>query len=88
MRKKVNPRRRPASEADVKRERERTADGAVKFCMILFLTVMLDKEGSDKEQLQRIMCEIADLSDSVKRGYVNRYDLEKVLLEEYEIQLS
>ena len=88
MRTKTNPRRRPATQADVERARDDAVTETVRFCMTLFLTVLLDKEGADKETLERVWNEIESLSESVKSGYVSVKDLKQVLVDEYDIHLS
>ena len=56
--------------------------------MTIFMTVLLDKEGADKEILQRVWGEIESLSQSVKEKRVSIPDLKRVLDEEYDIQIS
>lgn len=87
-RKKVNPRRRPATQADVNRARDQAVADAVHLCMAVFFTVLLDKEGADKEILHRVWDEVNDLSDSINKGYVTEADLKRVLREEYDIYID
>ena len=61
---------------------------AVRASMTIFMTVLLDKEGADKEILQRVWGEIESLSQSVKEKRVSIPDLKRVLDEEYDIQIS
>ena len=75
MPKRINPRRRPA-----------TAD-ACRVTLAIFFTALLDKEGMDAEQLQRIWREVEALSESVRDGYVSAPDLIRVLRDEYEIDI-
>ena len=84
MPKKINPRRRPATQADV--QRAKTAD-ACRVTLAIFFTALLDKEGMCAEQLQRIWREVEALSESVRDGYVSAPDLIRVLREEYEIDI-
>ena len=51
MSKKVNPRRQPASKADVKRAELRGRDDGIIFASALFLMALRDKEGFDLEAL-------------------------------------
>ena len=88
MRTKTNPRRRPATQADVERERDEAVRETVRFCMVVFFTVLLDKFAASKEDLQRVWDEVNDLSDSVKKKYVSLKDLKPVLVEEYDIHLN
>lgn len=88
MRTKTNPRRRPATQADVERARDGAVTETVRFCMTIFFTVLLDKFAASKEDLQRVWDEVNDLSDSVKKKYVSLKDLKTVLVEEYDIHLN
>ena len=88
MRTKTNPRRRPATQADVERARDEAVRETVRFCMVVFFTVLLDKFAASKEDLQRVWNEVNDLSDSVKKKYVSLKDLKTVLVEEYDIHLN
>ena len=88
MRTKTNPRRRPATQADVERARDDAVTETVRFCMTIFFTVLLDKFAASKEDLQRVWDEVNDLSDSVKKKYVSLKDLKTVLVEEYDIHLN
>ena len=85
---KTNPRRRPATQADVDRARDEAVRETVRFCMVVFFTVLLDKFAASKEDLQRVWDEVNDLSDSVKKKYVSLKDLKTVLVEEYDIHLN
>ena len=86
MPKKTNPRRKPATQADVKRAKREARDTTISLAMCLFLTVMKDKENASNEDLKRIWQEIEDLSDSVVQGYVDLNDLRTTLKEEYGIE--
>lgn len=89
MRKKrINPHKRPASQADVRRAEKQAQDKAVNLAIAMFLTVMFDKFGFDAEQLQRVWKEVNSLSDSVAKGYVNMNDLIAVLDEEYNVKIT
>ena len=83
--KKINPRRRPATEADVERAKKAAFTEAVNYAMAIFFTVLCDKEHADREIMQRVWSEVNDLSDSVIKGYVSVSDLRRTLNEEYNI---
>ena len=87
MSRKTNPRRKPATQADVKRAKDKATSDACRACMSIFFTVLLDKERADKETLQRVWGEVESLSDSVAKGYASISDLMRVLREEYEIRI-
>ena len=84
---KTNPRKLPATQADVKRARKEGQDFGTRMATVLFLTVLLDKEGADGDVIRRVWGEINELSQSVIDGYVNLRDLRNVLFEEYEIEV-
>ena len=69
MKKKVNPRRRPATQADCQRAKQKGQEEAVKLAWSILFTVLRDKEGYDLEGLQRVWKEVDDLSDSIAKGY-------------------
>lgn len=79
---KTNPRRRPASMADVERAKGKARTETVRTSWSVFFTVLLDKEGMSNEDLGRIFAEVEDLSDSVIRGYCSVSDLRDTLRRE------
>lgn len=85
--KKVNPRRRPATEADVKRAKASASDESVKLAIAIFLTVLCDDFNFDKDQLQLAWERMDKLSESIKEHRVSAWDLVEVLREEYGIDL-
>ena len=82
MKKKVNPRRRPATQADGRRAKQKGQEEAVKLAWSILFTVLRDKEGYDLEGLQRVWKEVDDLSDSIAKGYCTVTDLRDVLKQE------
>ena len=85
--KKVNPRRRPASEADVKRARDNAANEAIHLSIAIFLTVLKDKFDFDNESIKRAWCEMDKLSEEVAEKRINIHDMVTVLRDEYDIDL-
>lgn len=83
--KKINPRKKPATQMDIKRAKSKAQDEALYLSMAIFLTVLVDKEGYDKERLKKVWAEVNDLSDSIAKGYVKFNDLRQVLDDEYDI---
>ena len=82
--KKINPRRRPLSEADV----IRIQDNAVHLAFAIFLTVLKDKFGFSNDDIVRAWREADKLSEEVlKDGLVKLKDLVDMLKEEYKIDL-
>ena len=86
--KKVNPRSRPASFADVERAKKEVSASAVRTCWAIFFTVLFDKEHAQIEDVQRVWGEVNELSKSVSSGYVSVSDLCTVLKEEYGVNLK
>lgn len=83
--KKLNPNKRPATQMDIKRAKSAAKDKALYLAMTIFMTVLVDKEGYDKERLKKVWAEVNDLSDSIAKGYVKFKDLRQVLDDEYDI---
>lgn len=84
---KTNPRRRPATQADVNRAKKDAQSEAISLAMTIMFTVLLDKEGFTQEDLQRLWREVNDLSDSIAQGYVSAADLRNVLRREYDVHV-
>lgn len=74
--------------ADVRRETAKAKDDAIRYAMVVFMSVMYDKEGYGKKRMRRVWNEVNDLSDSIAEGYVNLDDLEKMLEDEAGIILE
>lgn len=85
--KKTNPRRKPATQADVERAKKQAQTEAVSYAMAIFFTVLFDKHNATPEELQVFWKEVTELSDSISKGYVNISDLRHVLREEYGIDI-
>lgn len=85
---RINPRRRPATQADVNRAKRDAMQYATTSCYAVFLTVMKDKEGVENEDLKRIFDEINYLADSISKGYVTIEELRETLLEESGIEIK
>ena len=86
--KKVNPRRRPASEADMKRARDKATNEAIHLSIAIFLTVLKDKFDFDNESIQRAWREMDKLSEEVAEHRINLNDMVAVLRDEYDIDLK
>ena len=86
--KKINPRRKPATQADVNKAKKAATDEAVTLAWSILFTVLRDKEGMGIDDLKRIWKEVDDLSDSVVQGYVSVADLRNVLKEELGVELT
>lgn len=84
---KINPRKIPATMADIKRAKKEAQDMAISFAWAIMFTALRDKEGWGKTRLQRLWNEVNALSDSIAAGYVNVTDLMYALKKEAGIEL-
>ena len=81
---KTNPRRRPATAADVKRAWEDGVNDGVRNSATLFLTVLADYLRLE-DRLPEIWAQVVKLSEEVAEGMITFADLRHVLEEEYSI---
>ena len=88
MKKKVNPRRRPATQADVRKAKKEAQMLAIDACWAILFSVMRDKEGYGTKRLRRLWDEVNYLSESVSSGRVNIRDLAETLRDEAGITLE
>lgn len=79
--KKVNPRRRPATLADVNKAKKAAMDIAINSAWAIMFTALRDKEGFGYIRLKRVWDEVNYISDSIGKGYVNIDDLIEELRE-------
>ena len=84
---KTNPKKIPATQADVKRGEERGVVFGLRMAKALMLTVLFDKKGYTKEEMLEVWGWLISLSESVDEGRVKMNDLYMVLREEYEIDI-
>lgn len=88
MSKKTNPRRCPATQADVEKAKKQAQTIAINYAWAIFFSVLRDKEGYGKERLKRVWNGVNELSDSIAKGYVNIKDLMRALEDEAGIVLE
>lgn len=81
---KTNPKKRPATEADVRRAKVQAVNDAVRMTSAIFLTVLCDKFGG-AEYVPDIWREVNKLSEEIKEKRVSVPDLIRVLNQEYDI---
>ena len=86
--KKVNPRRKPVSEADLNRAKSVASDQAIKLAIAIFLTVLTDDFNFDNDQIRYAWTRLDKLSQEVAEHRISALDLITVLREEYNIDLS
>ena len=83
---KTNPRRRPATQADVARARDEGVLAGVTNACAIFMTVLVDKFDGGP-YIPDVWREINKLSEEVKEGRVSVADLRCVLREDYGIEV-
>ena len=86
MGKKVNPKRRPMSEADVRKAWSMGADFGMTFCVKGFLYI-LKNHGASDEDVHQLNGEFEDLLDSYNRGDITQEDIDSVLQEEFKLEV-
>lgn len=86
--KKVNPRLKPATMADLNKARKQAESDAISYAWAIMFTVMRDKFDFTIEQLQEFWDGVGYLSDSIAKGYVDVNDLMKALDDEAGIVLD
>lgn len=84
--KKLNPKRRPATEADVDKAWERGVHDGIRQSTAIFLTVLLDKYGM-QDRIIDVWEDICKLSEEISENRVSISDLKYVLLKEYQISV-
>ena len=85
--KKINPNRKPVTQADVDRAYRKGCDEGCNLAMAIFLTVLCDKfNGAD--WIPDIWNESNKLSMEIKEHRINLFDLVNVLEEEYGIEIK
>ena len=85
MEKKLNPRRRPATMADVRHATKEAETKCLNMAICIILSALLDKGFLDPEQMRPAWDAINGMSDSIVKGYCNLTDLKQALKTEYGI---
>lgn len=86
--KKPNPRRIPRTQADVDHALKLGQAQGVDLAMTIFFTAMMDKGIVPREQVPKMWDACLYVSDSIIKGYVNIYEQQRVLQEEYGISFE
>lgn len=80
--KKVNPRRIPATQADVNKARQEAIDQAIDISWAISMTVLHDKYEFDRQKLSDYWRYLNSLSDEIAENRVSIIDLVTVLRDE------
>lgn len=86
--KKPNPRKVPATQADVDKARKEGQTQGLDLAMTIFFTAALDKGFLKREQVPAFWDAALYVSGSIIDGYVNIFEEKKMLTEEYGIEFS
>lgn len=84
--KKTNPRKRPATGADVDKAWEKGVHAGIENAAAIMLTVLADHFGMG-EQLPEVWKYVCKLSEEIGEGRISLGDLKHVLLDEYHIKV-
>ena len=88
MSRKMNTRRRPATEADIKRAKAQAMDEAMQTILYMVLYVLVDKHGATHEEIAQLAAEVNYVADSISRGYIKWQDIMHTLEDEYDVHLN
>lgn len=86
--KKPNPRRRPATMADVEKAKKEAENYAAAYAMAIIFTALTDKMGMDYEFVHQVYEHASYVADSVKKKYVTLPQLIHTLRKEYGIDIK
>lgn len=81
MTKKTNPKRRPCTEADVKKAANKATDIAVRRAIRMVLFILIDKHDAPAEDVQQLADEIEWLAGNIDAGRLSWSYVDKVLNE-------
>lgn len=84
MAKRINPRSRPASQADVKQ----AFNAGIKTTLNLVCYVLKEKMAFTDEQLADFNKHFNSHLDSINRGYISEDDLRTVMADEYDLTVE
>ncbi len=85
--KRINPRRRPVTQADVERAKNAAVREATTATLAIVLSVLLDKFGA-QDHIQDVWREINNRAEAVAKGYASVADYKHALKTDYGIELK
>lgn len=85
--KKVNPRRKPATQADLLKAETAAKQQAITYSMAVIFTALLDCGYADADKLREIWDRVCYVSESVNKGYATIPDLVHTIKIEYGIKV-
>lgn len=82
--KKINPNRKPCTEAEANKK----ADEAFQLAIAIMMSTLADDGVYDEAGIKRIWEKINYKADSIKKGYINLFDLVAALEDEHGIGVA
>ena len=55
--------------------------------LYIVLFILIDKHGAPKEDIHQLAAEIDYYAHSIAKGYISRKDVERVVVEEYDVEI-
>ena len=86
--KKTNPKKIPCTMDDVKKAQRLGQAQGCDLAFTIFFCALLDKGIVSKENLPEVWEAACYVADSIKEGYVNIYEQQQMLEEEYGVRFS
>ncbi len=87
MKKKTNPRRKPATMADVERAKLTATEEALRRMLYLVLYILIDKHDAPREDIAQLAEEVNYCADSICKGYITWKDIERVVRDEFHVRI-
>ena len=84
---KVNPRRIPATGADVRKAKDNGMQFGVEFGINCILHILLDKHDAPEEDIMQLRDEFMYLMDSIAKGYITYADIRQSLRRENNLEV-
>lgn len=88
MKNKTNPRRKPATQEDVRKAEKRARDEASRLILYLMIYILEDKCGAEPEDIKLVEKELNRMLDSIVSGDVRWTDIRDVVEGEYDVKLN
>ena len=85
--KKVNPNRRPATQADVDKAKKYAMETSMRQLLYLILYILIEKHEAPREDIHQLAAEVNYFADSISQGYITWKDVERVVRDEYEVKI-
>lgn len=84
---KPNPRKQPATQADVKRAKKEATDFAMRQAIYLMLYILIDKHDAPFADIKQFAEEINYYAESIGEKRITWKDIEHVVRDEYKVYL-